>query len=200
MAGCRRIGCALSFAALYTCEYTVGDRRLKSEATMSVVWRQSRMGVGIVPPGRPAPLSQARLAEFLQDPRRAITELGVVCLVCGHSFRHLTNTHLRAHELTSGEYKQRFGYNTSRALMIAPLRRTHSDNASQSGLAHRIRRRPIVEDVELRRLGGRHPHTLEETLTRRERPPRRVLFPLVRDSRGRFSAEPDPGPRSDVQL
>src|SRR5262245_29414984 len=166
---------------------------------MSIVWRKPRAEVGIAPSGRPAPLSRARLAEFLRDPRRAITEGGVVCLVCGHSFRHLTNTHLRAHELTSNEYKQRFGYNMSRALMVAPLRRTHSDNASQSGLAERIRRRPIVEDIELRRLGGRRPHTLEETLTRRERPPRRVRFGLVRDSRGRFSPGRDPRARADAQ-
>src|SRR5215813_12671636 len=92
--------------------------------------------------------------EYLQDPRRAITEDGVVCLECGRSFRHLTNTHLRTHGLTSGEYKLRFGYNTRRALMIALVRRAHSDNANRSGLAARIRRRPILEDVELRRLGG----------------------------------------------
>src|SRR5262249_25289655 len=101
------------------------------------------------------------LHECLSDPRRAITHDGVMCLVCGGSFRRLTNTHLRAHGLTSEEYKQRFGYNVRRALMIPWVRRRHSDNASRSGLAGRIRRRPIVEDIELRRLGGRHPHALE---------------------------------------
>jgi len=135
-------------------------------------------------PGLPAPA----LLAYLQDPRRAISEDGVVCLECGRSFRHLTNTHLRTHGLTSGEYKLRFGYNTRRALMIAPVRRAHSDNASRSGLAARIRRRPILEDAELRRLGGRHPHALEESLTRRERLTRPPLTPPVRDFRGRFTS------------
>jgi len=125
--------------------------------------------------------------EYLRDPRRAIAETGVVCLVCGGVFRHLTNTHLGRHRLTSEEYKERFGYNPRRALMISPVRRVHSVNARRSGLAERIRRRPIVEDVELRRRGGRHPHTLEERLTRREwrrRPP----VSLRRDRNGRFTS------------
>jgi len=126
--------------------------------------------------------------EYLRDPRRAITDDGVVCLECGRSFRHLTNTHLRTHGLTSGEYKLRFGYNTRRALMIAPVRRAHSANASRSGLAARIRRRPILEDAELRRLGGRHTHALEESLTRRDRLTRGRLTSPVRDVRGRFTS------------
>jgi predicted transcriptional regulator len=135
----------------------------------------------------------AGLLEYLQDPRRAITEDGVVCLECGRSFRHLTNTHLRTHGLTSEEYKLRFGYNTRRALMIAPVRRAHADNANRSGLAARIRRRPILEDVELRRLGGRHPHALEEFLTRRERQTRAPLTSPVRDHHGRFKTSSGPG-------
>ncbi len=114
-------------------------------------------------------LDESTLLEYLRDPRRAITETGVVCLVCGRSFRHLTNTHLRAHGLTSDEYKQRFGYNMRRALMVAPVREVHSANASKMGVALRIRRRPILESIELRRMGGRHRHALEESLTRRER-------------------------------
>ena len=133
------------------------------------------------------PLSEATLAEYHRDPRLAISEDGVACLVCGHSFRHLTNTHLRAHGLTSDEYKLRFGYNMRRALMVARVRRTHSENASRSGLALRIRRRPIMEDIELRRLGGRHPHALEESLTRRERGLRQSTLTLARDRRGRFA-------------
>lgn len=130
--------------------------------------------------GRGAPI------EYLRDPRRAITEGGVLCLVCGASFRHLTNTHLRKHGLTSEEYKRRFGYNMRRALMMTPVRRRHADNAKKFGLARRIRRRPILEGLELRRMGGRHFHSLEESLTRRERPPQRPAAPLLRDGRGRF--------------
>ena len=56
-------------------------------------------------------LDSATVSMYLRDPRLAITEAGVVCLVCGRSLRHLTNTHLRRHALTSEEYKRQFGYN-----------------------------------------------------------------------------------------
>ena len=115
-----------------------------------------------------------------------------MCLECGRSFRHLTNTHLRRHGLTSKTYKRRFGYNLRRALMITPVRRIHADHdadhARTAGLADRIRQRPIVVDVELRRRGGRHPHALEERLTRRERRSPGALASLPRDRRGRFIA------------
>jgi predicted transcriptional regulator len=133
------------------------------------------------------PVDPATLHEYRRDPRWAITETGVVCLECGRAFRHLTNTHLRAHGLTSDEYKRRFGYNVRRALMIAPVRQTHADNAGRLELARRIRRRAIVDDIEFRRKGGRHRHTLEEFLTRRDRPRRRLVVPSVRDGRGRFT-------------
>jgi len=78
--------------------------------------------------------------------------------------------------------------------MIARVRRTHSDNANTLGLALRIRRHRLFEDIELRRMGGRRRHTLEERLTRRERPTLGSA-PLHRDARGRFTA-PQPAPGS----
>jgi len=134
----------------------------------------------------------ATLSVYLRDPRLAITETGVVCLVCGLSVRHLTNTHLRRHGLTSEEYKRQFGYNLHRALMITRVRDVHADNALKSGLAERIRHRPILEGVALRRLGGRHSHTLEESLTRRDRFAQRSPVAWCRDDRGRFSGTSAP--------
>lgn len=131
----------------------------------------------------------AKLPEYLRDPRRAITEERVVCLMCGRCFRHLTNTHLRLHGLTSDQYKQRFGYNSRRALMVAAVRQTHAVNANRLGLADRIRSNPIYENIELRRQGGRHPHALEEMLTRRERQPH-THTSQPRDGRGRFKTAP----------
>src|SRR5262249_17779822 len=127
------------------------------------------------------------LLEYRADPRRAITDTGVICLVCGRSFRHLTNTHLQSHNLTSGQYKRLFGYNPRRALMAASVRRTHSHNAKKAGLAGRIRRWPLLEGTELRKKGGRRTHTLEEAINRRERG-RRATLNGQRDSRGRFAS------------
>jgi ROS/MUCR transcriptional regulator protein len=108
------------------------------------------------------------LAVLRCDPRRAVEEEQIVCLICGARFRQLTNTHLRGHALSALEYKRRFGYNSGRPLMCRALCRLYAERAVRSGLASRIRRRPIVADPELRRRGGMRPATLEELLTRRD--------------------------------
>ena len=96
-----------------------------------------------------ADVLQAAVA--LGDPRDAIADSEILCLVCGVGFRHLTNTHLAAHGLTSMEYKRRFGYNMRRPLMCRALVRLYADRAIRVGLAALIRRRPILEDPRLRR-------------------------------------------------
>ena len=109
------------------------------------------------------------LEVLLADPRRAVTEGAIVCLLCGGEFRQLTNTHLRSHGLTADHYKLRFGYNRRRALMCGALRRVYTERALRTELAARIGWRPIVNEPELRRLGGMRPTTLEERLTRADR-------------------------------
>jgi hypothetical protein len=131
----------------------------------------------------------AVLADLTRDPRRAIFEDGIVCLACGRVFRHLTNTHLDQHGLTSVDYKQRFGYNGGRSLMALSVRRVHGANAIRLGLADQIRSRPIVANPALRWRGGSPARTLEERLRRRDNG--RIRRPLPpRDPRGRFAAAP----------
>jgi hypothetical protein len=102
------------------------------------------------------------------DPRQAIQEDSICCLFCGRSFRQLTNTHLRGHGSEAADYKRRFGYNRGRPLMCRALQRLYTERAVQSGLAARIRARPILVKPELRRLGGSRAIALEELLTRRD--------------------------------
>jgi len=102
------------------------------------------------------------------DPRQAVQQDSIHCLVCGGVFRQLTNTHLRSHGLTADEYKHRFGYNRGRPLMCRALRSLYADRAVRNGLASRIRQRPILARPELRRRGGARTIALEELLTRRE--------------------------------
>ncbi|MBI1728226.1 MAG: hypothetical protein HYR50_13270 [Candidatus Rokubacteria bacterium] len=52
--------------------------------------------------------------------------------------------------------------------MCRALCRLYAERAVRSGLASRIRSRPIVADPDLRRRGGMRPVTLEELLTRRD--------------------------------
>jgi len=125
------------------------------------------------------------LAALRQDPRRAISEENVVCLVCGAIFRHLTNTHLVHHAMTSADYKQSFGYNGRRSLMAPAVRRAHADNAVRRGLAQMILRRPIVDEPALRARGGSRQRAYEEGLRRRENGRRASQLP-ARDANGRF--------------
>jgi hypothetical protein len=117
----------------------------------------------------PFGLAAMKVASLVADPRRAVTEEAIVCLLCGGLFRQLTNTHLRGHGMTADEYKRRFGYNRRRALMCAALRRLYAERALRTELASHIGWRPIVIVPELRRRGGMRPTTLEERLTRAER-------------------------------
>jgi hypothetical protein len=81
------------------------------------------------------------LAALRRDPRQAVEEEHIVCLICAARFRQLTNTHLRSHQLTAAEYKVRFGYNRGRPLMCRALARLYAERAVRNGLADRIRSR-----------------------------------------------------------
>lgn len=120
---------------------------------------------------------RAVLAGLRADPRLAVQQDSIRCLVCCASFRQLTNTHLRCHRMTADEYKRRFGYNRGRPLMCRALQRLYIDRAVKNGLAAHIRERPILARPELRRRGGARTIALEEVLTRRE-VRRRVRVPL----------------------
>ena len=119
---------------------------------------------GAVPAGY---LGKARAA-LRADPRQAILEDVILCLICGRALRQLTNTHLRAHGVGASEYKDRFGYNRGRPLMCRALQRLYAERAVKSKLADLIRSRPILVKPELRRQGGARRIALEELLTRRE--------------------------------
>jgi ROS/MUCR transcriptional regulator protein len=134
---------------------------------------------------RPDSITGFALEALRQDPRRAISEDNVGCLVCGAIIRHLTNTHLVRHAMTSADYKQSFGYNGRRSLMAHAVRRMHADNAVRRGLAQMIRRRPIVDDPALRARGGSRQRAYEEGLRRRENGRRAARLPS-RDASGRF--------------
>ena len=112
--------------------------------------------------------SRRTLSGLRADPRQAVQEDAIHCLVCGGVFRQLTNTHLRSHGLTADEYKRRFGYNRGRPLMCRALRSLYADRAVRNGLASQIRQRPILTRPELRRRGGARTIALEELLTRRD--------------------------------
>lgn len=106
------------------------------------------------------------LDAFQGDPRRAIREQAIVCLICGRALRQLTNTHLQLHGTSPFAYKQRFGYNLRRPLMCGALKRLYAERAIRIRLAARIRHRRLDTEPELRRRGGLRPIALEEEAMR----------------------------------
>jgi len=128
----------------------------------------SRRGDRDVAASSAASGSRGGLGILRADPRRAIADDSICCLICGDRFRQLTNTHLRAHGVSASEYKSLFGYNRGRPLMCRALARLYAERAKRAGLAAQIRRRPILFDSELRKRGGARAIALEERLTRRE--------------------------------
>jgi hypothetical protein len=121
----------------------------------------------------------AMIESLRADPRRAVREEAIHCLLCGRAFRQLTNTHLGAHGTSAAEYKRRFGYNRRRPLMCRQLRRLYAARAVRTRLAERIRIRPILVRPELRRQGGMRTLSLEERLTRRDARRRASATPVA---------------------
>ena len=136
-----------------------------------------------------APAPGPQRSALQQDPRRAVGEDEIVCLVCGKAFRQLTNTHLASHDVTADEYRQRFGYNRRRPLMCLALVRLYQERARAVRLADRIRRRPIIADPALRRQGGTRTVFLEEYLTRSELQQRPRARWNRRDGQGRYTTQ-----------
>lgn len=102
------------------------------------------------------------------DPRSAIREHEIVCLVCGRALRQLTNTHLRSHGLSTEAYREAFGYNRGTALMAQALWTLYRDRAVRVRLADRIRENPLRRDPGLSAQGGLRTIRLEERLNRQE--------------------------------
>ncbi|HMB30276.1 MAG TPA: MucR family transcriptional regulator [Desulfohalobiaceae bacterium] len=61
------------------------------------------------------------------DPKKAIKEKSVVCLECDKTFKALTKRHLASHNLTPAEYKEKWGYKKSTALVAKSLARARRD-------------------------------------------------------------------------
>lgn len=61
--------------------------------------------------------------EELIDPKKAIKEKSITCVVCGKSFKLLTKKHLASHGLTPDEYRERCGYKKGTPLVCKSLQR-----------------------------------------------------------------------------
>jgi predicted transcriptional regulator len=57
------------------------------------------------------------------DPKKAVREKSIVCLECGKTFKVITKKHLGTHGLTPAEYKEKWGFPQSTALVCKSLQR-----------------------------------------------------------------------------
>ena len=55
------------------------------------------------------------------DPKKAIKEKSITCVICGKSFKLLTKRHLATHGLTVEEYRERYGYKKGTSLTSKAL-------------------------------------------------------------------------------
>lgn len=61
--------------------------------------------------------------EYTVDPAKAIREKSILCCECGKSFKILTRKHLASHNLTTDEYREKFGYKKKLPLVCKSLQR-----------------------------------------------------------------------------
>lgn len=73
------------------------------------------------------------------DPKKAIREKSIICLECGKSFKVLTKRHLATHELTTPEYKEKYGYTKKTSLVCKSLARERRKKMSDMRLWERRR-------------------------------------------------------------
>ncbi|WP_291322657.1 MucR family transcriptional regulator [Desulfonatronospira sp.] len=57
------------------------------------------------------------------DPKKAIKEKSITCLECGKSFKVLTKKHFAKHDMTTEEYKEKWGYKKNQSLIAKSLAR-----------------------------------------------------------------------------
>lgn len=57
------------------------------------------------------------------DPKAAIKERSITCLICGKQMKVITAKHLASHDITPEEYRAKFGYKKGQALACKALSR-----------------------------------------------------------------------------
>lgn len=57
------------------------------------------------------------------DPRKSIRENSVTCLECGQKFKMITKRHLKTHDLTPDEYREKWGFRKNASLACKSLQR-----------------------------------------------------------------------------
>lgn len=79
------------------------------------------------------------------DPKTAIRKNGVICCVCGKTFRVLSARHLKTHELTPDRYRELCGYPRGTSLACGTLRKQREEKMRSMQLWTRRRKNVPTE-------------------------------------------------------
>jgi len=80
------------------------------------------------------------------DPKGAIKEGSVTCLICGKKMKVLTAKHLAKHDITPEDYRAKFGYKKGQPLAAKSLSRARRTSMKNMKLWTR-RQKPVVAEV-----------------------------------------------------
>jgi predicted transcriptional regulator len=76
----------------------------------------------------------------VMEPKRSIQKNKVICLECGQEFKMLSPKHLRSHDLTSKEYRKKYGFSARQPLCAKSLSERRSKSGKKRGLPANLRK------------------------------------------------------------
>ena len=74
------------------------------------------------------------------DPKKSIQKNKIVCLECGQEFKMLSPKHLKLHDLTSKEYRKKYGFASKQPLCAKALSERRSLASKERGLPENLRK------------------------------------------------------------
>ena len=74
------------------------------------------------------------------DPKKFIQKNKIVCIECGQEFKMLSPKHLKSHNLTSKEYRKKYGFSARQPLCAKALSERRSQSGKERGLPDNLRK------------------------------------------------------------
>ena len=72
------------------------------------------------------------------EPKDSIQRNKIICLECGKEFKQLSKSHLKTHNLTPKEYKKKYGFRTTQALVAKSLTAKRRKLAKEKQLGSKL--------------------------------------------------------------
>lgn len=94
--------------------------RTMTEEEITAMVRKLSEGIRAISESCPTPAEEEPASV---DPKKAIKEKSITCVLCGKSFKLLTKKHLAFHGLTPEAYRERCGYKKGTPLVCKSLQR-----------------------------------------------------------------------------